>query len=126
MCMCLVLGGVGGEDWVWALPILWEQGECWTCVCFGCDGVGGSGSGTWTRVWRGGVVLCLCESGFSVYMAGPGTINKFIANYIKGRKAYTTYRNHTSSQRQFKTGVPQVASFHQHYSTYTLQTYHPQ
>ena len=34
----------------------------------------------------------------------PGTI---IANYIKGRNAYTTYRNHTSSQRQFKTGVPQ-------------------
>ena len=24
-----------------------------------------------------------------------------------GRKAYTTYRNHTSSQCQFKTGVPQ-------------------
>ena len=37
----------------------------------------------------------------------PGTIIKFIANYIKGRKAYTTYINHTSSQRQFKTGVPQ-------------------
>ena len=37
----------------------------------------------------------------------PGTIIKFIANYIKGRKAYTTYRKHTSSQRQFKTGVPQ-------------------
>ena len=37
----------------------------------------------------------------------PGTIIKLIANYIKGRKAYTTYRNHTSSQRQFKTGVPQ-------------------
>ena len=37
----------------------------------------------------------------------PGTIIKFIANYIKGRKAYTTYRNHASSQRQFKTGVPQ-------------------
>ena len=36
----------------------------------------------------------------------PGTIIKFIANYIKGRKAYTTYRNHTSKQRQFKTGVP--------------------
>ena len=36
-----------------------------------------------------------------------GTIIKFIANYIKGRKAYTTYRNHTSRQRQFKTGVPQ-------------------
>ena len=37
----------------------------------------------------------------------PGTIIKFIANYIKGRKAYTTYRNHTSKQRQFKTGVLQ-------------------
>ena len=36
----------------------------------------------------------------------PGAIIKFIANYIKGRKPYTTYRNHTSSQRQFKTGVP--------------------
>ena len=37
----------------------------------------------------------------------PGTVIKFIANYIKRRKAYTTYRNHISSQRQFKTGVPQ-------------------
>ena len=37
----------------------------------------------------------------------PGTIIKFIANYVKGRKAHTTYRKHTSSQRQFKTGVPQ-------------------
>ena len=37
----------------------------------------------------------------------PGTTIKFIANYIKGRKAYTTYINHTSSQRQFTTGVPQ-------------------
>ena len=54
----------------------------------------------------------------------PGTIIKFIANYIKGRKAYTTYRNHTSKQRQFKTGVPQGASFHPHYSTFTPQTYH--
>ena len=37
----------------------------------------------------------------------PGTFIKFIANYIKGRKAYTTYTNHTSSQRLFKKGVPQ-------------------
>ena len=37
----------------------------------------------------------------------PCTIIKFIANYIKVRKAYTTYRNHTSRQRQFKTGFPQ-------------------
>ena len=54
----------------------------------------------------------------------PGTIIKFIASYIKGREAYTTYRNHLSSQRQLKTGVPQSASFYQHYSTFTLQTYH--
>ena len=39
MCMCLARGGVGGEgvsgceNWVWALTILWGQGECWTCVC---------------------------------------------------------------------------------------------
>ena len=39
----------------------------------------------------------------------PGTVIKFIANYIKGRKANTRYRNQTSSQRQFKTGVPQGA-----------------
>ena len=37
----------------------------------------------------------------------PDTIIKFIANYIKGHKTYTTYRNYTSKQRQFKTGVPQ-------------------
>ena len=37
----------------------------------------------------------------------PGTIIKLNANYIQGRKAHTPYRNHTSSQRQFKTGVPQ-------------------
>ena len=37
----------------------------------------------------------------------PGTIIKFIANYIKGHRACTTYINHTYSQRQFKSGVPQ-------------------
>ena len=37
----------------------------------------------------------------------PSTIINFIANYIKGRNAYTTYINHISSQRQFKTDVPQ-------------------
>ena len=37
------------------------------CLCFGCGGVGGVGGvggawvGAWTRVWRGGVVLCLSE-----------------------------------------------------------------
>ena len=36
-----------------------------------------------------------------------GTIIKYIENYINGRKTYRPYINHTSSQRQFKTGVPQ-------------------
>ena len=30
-----------------------------------------------------------------------------MANYIKGSKSYTTYRNYTSRHRQFKTGVTQ-------------------
>ena len=50
----------------------------------------------------------------------PGTLYQLIANYFKRRK------NYTSSQRQFITGIPKVASFLQHYSTYTLQTYHHQ
>ena len=33
---------------------------------------------------------------------------KFVANYIKGRKVYTIFRNHKSIQRQVKTGLPQV------------------
>ena len=42
-----------------------------------------------------------------VQTSTPGTIIKFVANYIKGRKAYTSFRNHKSIQRQVKTGVPQ-------------------
>ena len=34
-------------------------------------------------------------------------IMKFITNYIKGHKADTTYRNHTSIQCHFKNGVSQ-------------------
>ena len=37
----------------------------------------------------------------------PPILIKFIANYIKGRKAFTTYNSKTSTQRQFKTGVAQ-------------------
>ena len=37
----------------------------------------------------------------------PSTIIKLIANYIKGHKANTAYKKHTSSQRLFKTVVPQ-------------------
>src|SRR5579872_1151287 len=32
---------------------------------------------------------------------------KFIANYIKGRKAYTLYNNSASKQQTLRTGVPQ-------------------
>ena len=38
----------------------------------------------------------------------PGKIIKFIVNYIKGRKAYITYRNHTSIN--LKLTFPKVAS----------------
>ena len=41
----------------------------------------------------------------------PGTVITFIANYIKG------YRNHTSSQRQFTTGVPQCGPNNKQQST---------
>jgi hypothetical protein len=37
----------------------------------------------------------------------PPIILKYIANYIKSRKAYTIYNNETSKQQQFKAGVPQ-------------------
>jgi hypothetical protein len=37
----------------------------------------------------------------------PATITKFISNYIKGRKAFTTYNNCISKQRIIRTGVPQ-------------------
>ena len=50
----------------------------------------------------------------------PGTIIKFIANYIKGRKAYTTNPNNVNLKLAFH----KVASFHPHYSTFTPQTYH--
>ena len=54
----------------------------------------------------------------------PGTFIKFIANYIKGRKAYTTYRKHTSRQCQKKLAFHKAASFHPHYLTFTPQIYH--
>ena len=33
------------------------------CLCLGCGvgGVGGEWVGALTMIWRGGVVLCLCE-----------------------------------------------------------------
>ena len=37
----------------------------------------------------------------------PHTILRYIATYIKGRMAYTTFWNHSFTKRQFKSGVPQ-------------------
>ena len=54
----------------------------------------------------------------------PGTIIKFIANYIKGRKAYTTYRITHPNNVNLKLAFHNVASFHPHYSIFTPQTYH--
>ena len=49
----------------------------------------------------------------------PTTIIKFLANYLKGRRQYTSYNNHTSKQVS-----PKGASYHPLSSTYTSQTYH--
>ena len=53
MCLCLARGG----EWIRGLlglgfRILWEHGECWTCVCVGCGGVGG-GLGLSLEGWGG-------------------------------------------------------------------------
>ena len=37
----------------------------------------------------------------------PNLITRFIANYIRGRKAFTQYKNEDSFKKQFKAGVPQ-------------------
>ena len=54
----------------------------------------------------------------------PGTIMKFIANYIKRRKAYI----HTETTHPYNVNLKlaffKVASSHPDYLTFTLQTYH--
>ena len=72
MFMCLARGGVGGErgEWMRGLGLGFTKpvgtGEVLNvCLCLGCGGVGGVVEqwvgGAWTKVWRGGVVICLCE-----------------------------------------------------------------
>ena len=57
----------------------------------------------------------------------PGTIIKFIANYFNERKTYTPYINHTSSQRQFKTGVPHGGVLSPTlFNIYTTAYHHPE
>ena len=52
------------------------------------------------------------------------TIIKFIANYINGRKAYTTYKTTHPDNVNLKLAFHRMASFHPHYLIFTLQTYH--
>ena len=54
----------------------------------------------------------------------PGTIIQFIADYTKGRKAYTTYKNTYPCYVNLKLAFPKVASSHPHYFTFTQQIYH--
>ena len=61
--------GWRGDEWMRGLGLGFTNPvgtwECWTCVCVLVavvwGGVGGEWEGVWTRVWRGGVVLYLCE-----------------------------------------------------------------
>ena len=53
-----------------------------------------------------------------------GTIMSFVANYTKGRKAYTPSRYLTPIKRLFNTSVPQCGVSNPHNLTFTLQTYH--
>ena len=51
----------------------------------------------------------------------PGTIIKFIANYIEGPKTYTTYITHPHNVNS-KLAFYRVVSYHPHYLTFALQT----
>ena len=71
--MCLARGGVdggGGGEWMRGLGLGFTNpvgtgGVLDVCLYFGCGGVGGEWGGllgvAWASVWRGRVVLCLCE-----------------------------------------------------------------
>ena len=71
MCICLSRGVVGWRvgEWMRGLGLgftnpVGRGGLLDVCLCLGCGGVGGVGGrwvGGWTRVWKDGVLLCLCE-----------------------------------------------------------------
>ena len=81
MCMCLARGGVGeeGGEWMRELGLGFTNpvgtgGVLDMCLCFGC-GCGwcrGLGPGSGAVGWCYCYVCVRCESGFSVWMAGPG------------------------------------------------------
>ena len=65
MCMCLALGGVGGEGMrelgLGLTNPVGTGGVLDVCLCFGCGGVGGEWVGGLDQGLEGWVVLCLCE-----------------------------------------------------------------
>ena len=62
-----VCEGVSGwEDWVWALPILWEQGSLGRVFGLRSCGWWGWGLGPWSGGLEWCYVCVSCESGFSV------------------------------------------------------------
>ena len=50
---------------VWALPILWVEGECWTCVCVWVAVVG-NGDGAWNSLEEWGGVMSVVSFDFCV------------------------------------------------------------
>ena len=53
----------------------------------------------------------------------PNLITRFIANYIRGRKAFTQYKNKNSFKKQFKLVFPKVECCPRPYLISTCQTY---
>ena len=65
MCMCLARG----SEWIRGFDLGFTNhvgtGRV-LVMCLCCGDVGANGWGSWARIWKGGVVLCLCESVFVV------------------------------------------------------------
>ena len=58
--------GSGRRGWMTGLGLRFTNcvgtgGVLDVCLCLACGGVGGECLGVWTRLWRSGAVLCLCE-----------------------------------------------------------------
>ena len=92
MCMCLVRGGVGGGvEWMRVLGLGFTNpvgtgGVLDVFLYFGCGGVGGEWVGACTRVWRGGVVLCLCE--FRIWILCVDGRSRYLCIVLGGYPEY--------------------------------------
>ena len=80
--LCVWLGAAWVEtergEWMRGLDLgftnpIGTGGVLDVCLCFGCGGVGGEWVWGLDKGLEGWCYVCVsCESGFSVYMAGPG------------------------------------------------------